>query len=80
MQTMYRELVDRRLPPVERGCLSKVRYSSQREARAVVRHGRHQDGSLKPYRCDFCAEWHLGHSRPGRARRIARRAYILDAA
>jgi hypothetical protein len=80
MQTVYRELIDRQVPFEERACLSKVRYSSRREARSLVRHGRRQDGTLEPYRCQFCGEWHLGHGRSGKARRIARRTAILAAA
>ena len=80
MQTVYRELIDRQVPFEERACLSKVRYASRREARTLSRHGRRQDGTLEPYRCRFCGEWHLGHSRHGAARRIARRMAASAAA
>jgi len=57
----YRELINRNLPLMERGCTSKARFLSRREARSMGRHGRHQDGSLRPYHCRFCDWWHLGH-------------------
>ncbi len=63
MQVAYRDLIDRRLPRVERGCTSKSAFVSRREASTIARHGRHRDGSLKPYRCRFCELWHLGHRR-----------------
>ena len=63
MQVAYRELIDRRLPLIERGCTSKAAYASRREAGAIARHGRHTDGTLRPYRCASCASWHLGHRR-----------------
>lgn len=63
MQVVYRELIDRRLPLVERGCTSKSAYASRREANSIVRHGRHMDGTLRPYRCGLCESWHLGHRR-----------------
>jgi hypothetical protein len=63
MQVAYRDLVDRRLPRVERGCTSKSAYNSRREASTMSRHGRHKDGSLKPYRCRVFGLWHLGHRR-----------------
>lgn len=59
----YRQFINRDLPPVERGCTSKAVYISRREARSTSRHGRGQDGSLRPYRCRFCDGWHLGHPR-----------------
>jgi len=46
---------------MERGCTSKARFLSRREARSMGRHGRHQDGSLRPYHCRFRDWWHLGH-------------------
>ena len=64
MLTAYRDLVDRQLPHIERGCASKIAYSSRREARSVSRHGRHQDGTLASYHCRHCDGWHLGHRRP----------------
>lgn len=59
--TAYREYVERPLPYAERACTSKLAYASRREASSRVRHGRHQDGTLHPYRCGFCGGWHLGH-------------------
>ena len=63
MQVAYRDLIDRRIPLVERGCTSKAAYDSRREAKNRARHGRHMDGSLRPYHCDHCGAWHLGHRR-----------------
>ena len=57
----YRQFVNRDLPLLERGCTSKAVYLSRREARSTGRHGRSQDGSLRPYRCHHCDGWHLGH-------------------
>ena len=59
----YRLFIGRASSPIERGCTSKITYSSRREARSTSRHGRHQDGSLAPYRCAHCGDWHLGHRR-----------------
>jgi hypothetical protein len=59
----YRQFINRNLPPRERGCTSKVAYSTRREARALARNGRHSDGRLSAYHCRFCAFWHLGHQR-----------------
>ncbi len=57
----YRQLINRNLPLVDRGCTSKALYITRREAKSEARHGRHQDGSLHPYRCRYCDWWHLGH-------------------
>jgi hypothetical protein len=59
----YMDFVNRELPLVERGCLSKAAYVSRREARAVTRHGRRFNGQLAPYHCTWCNLWHLGHRR-----------------
>lgn len=61
--TAYTVLVERPTNRVERSCSSKIPYATRREARARVRGGRNQDGTLRPYRCQFCDEWHLGHGR-----------------
>jgi hypothetical protein len=58
-----REFVNRSLPRFERGCATKARFDSRRDANSMARHGHHQDGSSKPYRCEFCGCWHLGHKR-----------------
>ena len=63
MITAYRDLIDRQLPRIERSCTSKVAYAARREAASYARHGRHQDGSLRPYHCTYCDGWHLGHRR-----------------
>ena len=61
--TAYTLLVERPTNRIERSCSSKIPYASRREARARVRDGRNQDGTLRPYHCQFCDLWHLGHSR-----------------
>jgi hypothetical protein len=63
MQVAYRDLIDRRLPLVERSCTSKAAFVSRREASSLARHGRHSDGAMKPYHCRVCDFWHLGHRR-----------------
>jgi hypothetical protein len=63
MRVDYHLFINRNLPLVERGCTSKAMYVSRSEAKSVLRHGRRQDGTLKPYRCEFCPGWHLGHRR-----------------
>ena len=59
----YRDFINRDLPLVERGCTSKALFVSRGEARSFARRDRRQDGSLHPYHCRFCAQWHLGHRR-----------------
>lgn len=59
----YRLLINRDLPLRERACESKAVYASRGEARSLIRHGRRNDGGMKPYRCSFCAMWHIGHRR-----------------
>lgn len=58
---LYRLLINRQLPMRDRACESKAVYLTRREAGSYVRNGRRQDDQLKPYRCRFCARWHLGH-------------------
>ena len=62
------QLVNRQLPRLERSCLTKARFVSRDEARALARHGRHRDGQLSPYHCLYCGLWHLGHRRRRRGR------------
>jgi hypothetical protein len=57
----YRTLINRDLPLVERGCTSKVAFSTRAEARSLARHGRRSNGQLHPYHCRYCDLWHLGH-------------------
>jgi hypothetical protein len=60
--TAYTFLVERPTDRFERSCASKARYGSRRDARSRVRNSRNQDGTLKPYHCQFCDGWHLGHT------------------
>jgi hypothetical protein len=64
----YRSFINRDLPQRERACESKAVFISRREARSLIAHGRRVDGGLRPYRCRFCAGWHLGHRRTQRPR------------
>jgi hypothetical protein len=59
----YHLFINRDLPPLERGCTSKVWFASQAEARSVSRTWRHASGSLRPYHCRFADHWHVGHRR-----------------
>lgn len=59
----YRLYINRDLPIRDRACESKAVFLTRGEARGRLRHGRHTDGAMKPYRCRFCAQWHLGHRR-----------------
>jgi len=59
----YRTLINRNLPLEERGCTSKVTFSTRVEARSLARRGRRSDGQLDPYHCRYCDFWHLGHRR-----------------
>jgi hypothetical protein len=61
--TTYRQFINRDLPPLERGCKTKVPYFSRREAIHQARRSRSADGSLKPYRCHYYEHWHLGHAK-----------------
>lgn len=48
MSVDYRDFINRDLPLIERGCMSKAAFVSRREARSWVRDGRRSDGSLDP--------------------------------
>ena len=63
MSVDYHQFINRDLPIRERACLSKAMFVSRRDARSMARQGRHQDGSVRPYRCRHCHGWHLGHRR-----------------
>jgi hypothetical protein len=64
----YREYIERPRDPMQRGCIEKAAYPSRRGALQFARHGRRQDGTLRPYHCANCDAWHLGH-RPAKRRR-----------
>jgi hypothetical protein len=61
MLVHYHLFINRDLPLVERGCESKARYTSRREARTYANRGAHRDGNVHPYHCEWCDGWHLGH-------------------
>lgn len=66
--TDYRLYINRDLPIRDRACESKAVYVSRADARSMARQGHRQDGSLTPYHCRFCSQWHLGHRRRRHAR------------
>ena len=59
----YHTFINRNLPMVERGCISKALFVSRREAQNLARNGRCSDGKLRAYHCATCGGWHLGHRR-----------------
>jgi hypothetical protein len=59
----YRQFVNRNLPIRERACMSKAVFLSRREALNRIGHGHRGYAGLKPYRCQWCDGWHLGHAR-----------------
>jgi hypothetical protein len=64
MQTAdYRQFINRNLPIRDRACVSKAVFVSRGEAKNRVRQGRQGYAGLKPYRCQWCDGWHLGHAR-----------------
>jgi hypothetical protein len=40
----------------------KTAFATKRAAREA-RHGIHERTSMRPFRCPFCAQFHLGHRR-----------------
>jgi len=43
-------------------CEGKRHYTSEREARLIARRfGATVGARLRPYRCLFCRDWHIGH-------------------
>lgn len=63
----YRSLINRDLPHEERSCSSKAAYVSRREALATKQRSRFDSG-IKPYRCGYCENWHMGHNRSRKER------------
>jgi hypothetical protein len=63
MSVIYRQFINRDLPHVDRGCTSKAIFVSRGEAKTSARRNRRNDGSLHPYHCRYCDQWHLGHRR-----------------
>ena len=56
----------------QHACLGKVSYARWRDAETATLRiieenidagTSHRSGGLGVYRCDFCANWHVGHSR-----------------
>jgi hypothetical protein len=50
-----------------KSCTGKKRYRSESEAMAMIstqqEYGEEMH-EIRPYRCDFCKQWHLGHRIP----------------
>ena len=55
----YLSFINRDLPLREKVCTSKIPYVSRREATTTTQ----RQESVKPYRCQFCTSWHVGHQR-----------------
>lgn len=47
----------------DRGCTRKVDYQSLFEAERAATHAneRAKHTHIKPYKCEFCPAWHIGH-------------------
>lgn len=43
---------------------SKNRYLSKADAKTAIRRikGAHHRDEIRPYRCEHCGEWHVGHA------------------
>lgn len=41
----------------KKGCKGKVRYDTKKEATKIL--GKNK--TMKPYLCEYCGFWHLGH-------------------
>ena len=52
----------------QRSCRCKVTFESRWEARAAARNMvQRAGGTIRPYHCEFCQGWHVGHRmRPNR--------------
>lgn len=46
----------------------KIPYKTRAEARASVKRKDGMELSGKPYRCQFCGFWHLGHLPPKKSK------------
>lgn len=58
------------------GCVGKERFGSARLAHDIAR--KRPRGNRQPYRCDFCAGWHLGAAPRTAHIRIRRGAQEAD--
>ena len=43
-------------------CEGKTRYSSELSAQIKARKRKAEQGLMRPYICQFCGHWHLGHT------------------
>ena len=58
------------------GCTGKRRYDVRSHAMKTLKRRRSQEAGapgLEVYRCQFCGDWHLGHTPPTMADRVAAR-------
>lgn len=39
----------------------KSAFHTRPDAKRAARYVRHKTGRMRPYRCDVCGFWHLGH-------------------
>ncbi len=45
-------------------CLRKCQYGSEQLASKIARRASKRSGEhIRPYSCDFCKGWHIGHRR-----------------
>lgn len=46
-------------------CVGKTKWRTERSAQQAVtsikRDGGDMDSTVRPYRCNFCRRWHVGH-------------------
>ena len=51
----------------EKSCKGKNRYTSRQFAKNIARAGNRQErlvhAKIRPYLCDWCGCWHVGHMR-----------------
>ena len=52
----------------ERSCSGKIGYTSRGDARRTIDRMRNKDtsrqrGELRPYMCEYCGAYHIGHKR-----------------
>lgn len=48
-------------------CARKMSYTTRKHAVTDLRRAKHVDANMRPYHCQHCGQWHLGH-RPRTAR------------
>lgn len=66
MTDAFHTYVNRDLPPMDRGCVSKAPFVSRGEAKQAVKAAAKHGISLKPYHCRYFDHWHVS-SRKGKS-------------